>query len=714
MKDAGSSAELVMDLCRPNAEPERFHAVRFDLVEDGSFDLNAHLWDTLALDARVEYHKEMGCIRLHIHLTNPTSDLACRPRVGLRKLVGSSPRWMIPGIFYKHNRVAGCRRMFPAYHATDPSPERMLSNAWSFRSDRAATPAVFLWNSLLGAFVITDERLGVTDDNRMGLGMTGVYFRSEKDTQEIGVLFPHAETPLKYSYCRPDRTEPEECWINLPQGLTLDWEVFIGLAPRDLHSYAKILAANAARIAPAHPIRPWITAEQGEELAVEGLLRWHANAEQGILYETASFEKQFGKLGTHVDRMRMHIAWVGGAPVAYALLWHGHQRGDADTLEIGRNVLDRIAEGISPIGTSWPEWAEDNWSTGRNPEENWIHARTLAEATLYLVRALRLELYKGATHPTWLDVIRGNLDFALRTQREDGNFGSCYDVETGAVTEWDGCAGLSWIGALIAGYSLMQDPTYRAATTRAGNYYARFIEDEFLYGSQEDHFLAPSCQDGYCALVSYLLLYEMDRDPRWLELACRAADWALSFRYTYNVTFSRHTLLGMYEFRTRGGDMASPVKHALHVFGLMAYTELLKLSALTGKPHYRERAEEQRLYALQFIAREDGDFGARKGMMPDEIYPTDWWQPKGRVLALSHAWCLGAVLGANLAVQTATTTPSRPWTVIGSSPPVSEEKAAAPSDKSASPPAVPNPLNSAWSAADPRETREIKVKWKIF
>jgi hypothetical protein len=47
---------------------------------------------------------------------------------------------------------------------------------------------------------------------------------------------------------------------------------------------------------------------------------------------------------------------------------------------------------------------------------------------------------------------------------------------------------------------------------------------------------------------------------------------------------------------------------------------------------------------LQFIAREDGDFNAYKGMVTERFYNTNCFQSKGMMLTLSHAWCIGVIL----------------------------------------------------------------------
>jgi hypothetical protein len=120
----------------------------------------------------------------------------------------------------------------------------------------------------------------------------------------------------------------------------------------------------------------------------------------------------------------------------------------------------------------------------------------------------------------------------------------------------------------------------------------------------------------------------------------------LTFRYSYDVEFPRSTILGRYEFRSRGADQASPANQHLHAFGLICLPEMVRLARATGDSHYLERTRELLACFRQFIAREDGDFGARRGMASERYYQTDCFEPKGGLLPLSHAWTIGVLLYA--------------------------------------------------------------------
>jgi uncharacterized protein YyaL (SSP411 family) len=181
---------------------------------------------------------------------------------------------------------------------------------------------------------------------------------------------------------------------------------------------------------------------------------------------------------------------------------------------------------------------------------------------------------------------------------------------------------------------------------RAGQFYAAGVRDGVLFGAPEDVDRSPSSEDGYNAIVAYMALYQATGETEWLDLAKTSAEWTMTFRFSHNISFARQTLLGAYDFRSRGADLASPANNHLHSYGLLALPEMLALAKITGDSYYRQRTRDNLACFLQFIAREDGDFNALRGMISERYYQTDWAQSKGKLLGLSHAWCIGLLLYA--------------------------------------------------------------------
>lgn len=578
--------------------------------------------DALAVEQDVTAH-DGGRFAVRLTVT-ASSAVTAGLRVSLRLGPTDDPGWLVPGVFYGENRVAGCRVRFPRFTVDRPNPTELESDAWSFRADRCATPAVFAWDRDGGAALVAGEW--------SPLGQAGVGFAVPDGCPELRLHFPYREEPVVYDGSPVPRPAdvPEFAW-EPGETAVIDFDVYL-LGP-DRHSYTDVLRDVHRRTAARDlDAVPWVTLAEAAELTAWGLYRWHYREEDAVLLETAAFDRD--ALGERGDRQAMHVSWISGVPYAYALLRHGRRVGDQTYVDAASAVLDNITANLTPGGTFWGQWTRENgWNAGWTPNRRRVHARTLGEATVFLQRAVAL----GRAPRLWTEAVRSNLDVACAGQAEDGSLGSGYDVETGEVIDRVGTSGLAWIPALVADGRL-------EVAQRAGRFYAQAVRDEFLYGAPEDVDLAPTSEDGYLAIMAYVSLYEADGDRSWLELARRAADWTLTFRYTYDVDFPAHTMLGAYEFRSRGADQASPANQHLHSYGLICHAELTRLGKHTGDDYYTRSAEETLACFRQFVAREDGDFNAYRGMVTERYYQTACYQPKGMLLTLSHAWCVGVLL----------------------------------------------------------------------
>jgi hypothetical protein len=499
--------------------------------------------------------------------------------------------WLVPGVFYGENRDESSTRLYPRFAVGPTNVDRMESQAWSFRADRCATPAVFAAGG------------GLATSEVSPLGQSGVGFADRDGRPVVWLDFPYREEPLRYDGSETPAPPDVQSYRWRPgEQVTLEFQQSDGDWRRALRS------RDGGWEDPA-----WVTVEQAADLTAWGLYRWHYGADPPRLLETVRFDGE-------ADRDAMHVSWVSGAPYAYALLRHGRRVANADYVEAAERVLDHIADNLTPGGTFWAQWTRARgWTTGWHPDHKRLHARTLADATLFMLRA----------GPRWAAAVRSNLDVACRTQRDDGALPAAHHVETGEAVSWDGTAGIAWIPALVEGGRLDE-------ARRAGEYYKGF---DVFRGAPEDVDLAPTSEDGYAAVMAYVALGDFGT-------AARVADWMLTFRYTYDVEFPPDSVLGGYGFRTRGGDQASPANQHLHAFGLVCLPEMARLAHETGDDHYLERTRENLACFRQFIAREDGDFGARRGMASERYYQTDSFDAKGGLLPLSHAWSIGVLLYA--------------------------------------------------------------------
>ncbi|MEU0370707.1 hypothetical protein ABZ070_10655 [Streptomyces sp. NPDC006283] len=564
-------------------------------------------------------------------------------RVELRLGTSDDPGWLIPGAFYGENRRADCTRSYPRYAPeyaeADADPTGLTASAWSFRADRCATPAVFARDRHGGAALALDET-GT-------LGRQGVGFALlPGDLPALRLHAPYREEPV--SYYGSDTPRPADTPLHRwSPGEEHILRFTAHLVDADPHAYAPVLRAlHTAAPAPERGAA-WVGVDEAAALCAAGLHRWHYRADPPVLLETAAFDRE--ALGERGDRPAMHVSWVSGVPYAHALLLHARRTGDEAQAAAAVGVIDHICTHLTPGGTFWGQWsASRGWSPGWTGDANRLHARTLGDATLFTLRALVAERAHGHSHLAWETAVRTNLAAALAGQdRDSGRLAAAHRVDDGTAVDHEGAAGLAWIGALVEAAEAFGEPAYLEAARRAGAAFADDVRSEFLCGAPEDVSLAPTSEDGYNAIIAYTLLHEGGADDgRWLDLARRAADWTLTFRYTYDVAFDEHTFLARYGFRTRGGDQASPSNQHLHAFGLICLPETVRLARHLGDDHYLRSARENLDCFRQFVARADGDFNAYRGMVSERFYQTECFQAKGMMLTLSHAWSAGVLLYA--------------------------------------------------------------------
>jgi hypothetical protein len=550
----------------------------------------------------------------------------------------ADPRWLVPGLFYGENRPSGSRAHHPRWveRAEDAAGDAFAASDWWFRADRCATPVVVASG---GGFRVAIATPAVTGAGKAGVGF-GTVDTDAGRRRQLRVAVPYRELPVVYDGsdqpAPPDR--PTHRW-HANEAFRL--EARIHALPDGPGADATILGDLRAWLAGPR-VRPPLDLEAGAALAADGLLRWHFRPDDAVLIETAAFDRDHP---SEPDRLAMHVAWLSGAPAAQALLAHGTRAGRSDAIDAGTSVLDTIAGNLAPCGTFWAQWTADRgWTKGWTPGPDALHARTIAEATLFMTRAAA-----AVRRPAWRAAVRSNAAFVLQHQRPDGAIPSAWNAVSGEALGWDGTAGLAWVAALVEASRLLGDPTLIDAARRAGAHYAGAVEHDRLAGAPEDVDLSPTSEDGYVAVMAYVALARVDDSSRAARLAIarHAADWMLSFRYAYDVAFPPDTPLGGIGFRSTGMDMASPANQHLHAYGLVCTGELVALSRLLGDPRYAAAAAEQLAAARQVIVREDGELGGRRGMMPERLYQTRYGGRKGDVGPLSHAWCLGLLLHAS-------------------------------------------------------------------
>ena len=377
---------------------------------------------------------------------------------------------------------------------------RMESPSWSFRADRCATPAVFCGDGGLvhgGASSRSARRASALPSATAGpsSGSTSPTARSRSAT--TGRRRPRRPT------CRP---------------------IAGSRASRSPRRAPRRRAASCARSEPfADP--GWVSVEQAAELAAHGLVPLAlqarsaaADRDGGVrprrLRRRAATATTCTSRGSAARRMRTRCSGTVGASATRT------------TSPRPRPCSTTSPANLTPGGTFWAQWThERGWTpAGTRTARGCTRGRSPTRRCSCSAPGGRLGASLGALEPRR----------RRRTQRADGAFPAAHHVETGDAVAWEGTAGMAWIPALVEAR-----PTRRGPSRRR------------LLPAVRELVRRARGRRPRADLRGRLRRRDGLRRARGLgDRAARAADWMLTFRYTYDVAFSPHTLLGRYGFRT--------------------------------------------------------------------------------------------------------------------------------------------------------------------
>lgn len=564
-------------------------------------------------------------------------------------------RWLIPGLFYKENRQQYDGGL-PSVAGT-PDLAKSRWPHWTFRADLMAVPMVMAWTDSGSVALVMEER---QKGQMVSLGLN-----HQDGAQALIGSWPFREEPRPRNTIAVDRdlTRPVITYATLAPNETVILECWLYLGDRDAYAFAPVLRETFRRWDDRHGLCPWYPTSEAATHAAHGLFTWHFDREVGALWETCAYDRSYAKNDRLVDRFEMHTGFVSGTPYAHALRRYGLSVNRPDLAEAGKRVIDLCCRNLTPFGTFHARLVKDHgWTAGwpapqrtrgqadMGSTSGELQARTLAEATLFAARAALAEPAESLNRSLWGQAVCSNLDFVLARQRPDGNPGQAYALTDGRVLDWDGEEGLLWIAALVEGSRLLAEHKYLAAALQAGRFYQKAVEAADLTGAPEGMHLLPTSEDPQNALIAYTLLWEATGDHAWKRLATLAAELFMTFRWQYNTQFDAMTILGRYDYRTKGLDISSPNNVHLHPYGLIALPELVRLWEDTGDLYLLKQARNNLLGCHQMLSPADGVFDAPRGMMTERWHQSPNGIAKGGTLPLSHSWAIGLVLYADLFV----------------------------------------------------------------
>jgi hypothetical protein len=543
-------------------------------------------------------HDESGAFRLRrdVEVRSPADDdYGFSTRFSLPSL---SPAPMTgydffaPGIWYGDNKNV---------------PEGSLAGDYSdedffFRETRLTAPFVMMREKDSGlTAVLAHDRPGAQTfakddfakriiDERMQYAALGV---RKSPGVSLGLLFPGSEGEKTYIGGK----KPERRWASrshpVKTGVTHRYDIII--AVDEFPNYYEALKATWRRFYEHYkPPRIKADIEKVYSDGVDLLLRYckETNGATGVPFTIY--------MNGEVKGSAFRLGFTGQhALVAYHLVRYGLDRDVPEAIDKGRAMLDfwtsdsydpALRDNKEALPYTWHRPDTRKWGRGAGTQT--VFPRMLAEGHRAILRTWSLTRDCAETNPEWLAYAKRFGDWLCRHQAPDGSWFRQYAVD-GTATIRSKRNTAYPIPFLLDLYAVTQDPAYRDAALRAGEFAWEHEHLPGLYLEGTPHLLDRMDKEApLLALESHLALHEFTGEAKWLEAAEKAATFAETWTYVWNVPM-------------RPGDAESQWPGGRHTAGLslvgtgLSYADYYnafgarsyyKLYRLTGDEHFREFA----------------------------------------------------------------------------------------------------------------------------
>ncbi|MGA2556621.1 MAG: hypothetical protein ABSG04_10165 [Verrucomicrobiota bacterium] len=218
------------------------------------------------------------------------------------------------------------------------------------------------------------------------------------------------------------------------------------------------------------------------------------------------------------------------------------REGDRDPAERGQKMrqtgLAIISSLIQALPTVPLQGTGYDLATGKPWDHVWVAPwlRNATEDMRVLIRAYRRERGLGRQHPEWFNWVKTYVDWLVLQQREDGSFPRRWKAGSDEVAEPTGTASYCPVPLLVMMTEETGDPKYKGAAIRAGEYvWTNWGTRGLFIGGASDNPNITDKEAGMLSMEAFLSLYDSTQEPKWLERAKAAGDYAESWIWIWNL-----------------------------------------------------------------------------------------------------------------------------------------------------------------------------------
>ncbi|WP_373726559.1 hypothetical protein [Bacteroides heparinolyticus] len=528
-------------------------------------------------------------------------------------------RFYMPGFWYRRNLRSP--KEAPSFHTSD---------SWLVREDRLSTPLTAAFNpadgksmSVIRIDKFDKEALSTHKEGEVILsGETSIGYTGFLNVDGMTVLaygFPYKEAPK--TYIRKLTLAPAvEAFQLLRKGdsVSLTWE----LSERDAADFSECVQRTWEYSYDTNrpkPVKTPYTVDRMKEVMSNFFVESYVGNTpthyySGVELETATCA------GTDVAE----IGFVGRTLLnAFNALEYGTLKNRPELTKDANSIFDTyLQNGFSPAG-----FFNEVVHYNRGFKESSHSIRRQSEGVYAMLNYLDYEKRHKRSHPEWEKRIKGMLDNFLKLQNDDGSFPRKFKDDF-SIVDGSGGSTPSATLPLVMASKYFKDKRYLAAAKRT----VQYLEKELI--SKADYFsstLDANCEDKeaslYAATAAYYLALVTKGEERahYAGLAKKAAYFALSWYYTWDVPFAQGQMLGDIGLKTRGWGNVSVENNHIDVF-VFEFADVLNwLSNEYNEPRFSDFAGVISTSMRQLLPHEGHMCGiAKAGYYPEVVQHTNW------------------------------------------------------------------------------------------
>lgn len=531
----------------------------------------------------------------------------------------SDCQFYMPGFWYRRN-----------LRSPKEAPSFYTSDSWLVREDRLSTPLTAAFNPASGTSMsviridkfdkeaLTTHKEGeVILSGETSIGYTG--FCNVDGMTVLAYGFPYKEAPK--TYIRKLTLAPAvEAFQLLRKGdsISMTWEV----SERNAADFSECVQRTWEYCYDTNrpkPVDTPYTVDRIKEVMSNFFVESYVSNTPTHYYSGVELET-----ATCANTDVAEVGFVGRTLLnAFNALEYGKQQNRQDLVDNANHIFDTyLQNGFSPAG-----FFNEVVHYNRDFKETRHSIRRQSEGVYAILNYLNYEKQQKRKHPEWEKRIKGMLDSFLKLQNEDGSFPRKFKDDFSIVDASGGSTPSATLPLVMAS-KYFKDKRYLASAKRTVDY----LEKELI--SKADYFsstLDANCKDKeaslYAATAAYYLALVTKGEERahYAGLAKKAAYFALSWYYTWDVPFAEGQMLGDIGLKTRGWGNVSVENNHIDVF-IFEFADVLHwLSKEYNEPRFSDFAEVISTSMRQLLPYEGHMCGiAKVGYYPEVVQHTNW------------------------------------------------------------------------------------------